>query len=65
MLKPDEVVADIGAGTGYFTFRLSAILPGGKILAVEIQPEMLEIIKKRAREMQAKNVIPIQFDRFK
>ena len=58
-LKPDEVVADIGAGTGYFTFRLSPMLPSGKILAVEIQPEMLEIIKKRAREMQVKNVLPI------
>jgi ubiquinone/menaquinone biosynthesis C-methylase UbiE len=59
-LKPDEVVADVGAGTGYFTFRLSPMLPGGKILAVEIQLEMLEIIKKRAREMQVKNVFPIR-----
>jgi ubiquinone/menaquinone biosynthesis C-methylase UbiE len=58
-LKPAEVVADVGAGTGYFTFRLSPMLPNGKVLAVEIQPEMLEIIKKRAREMQVKNVFPI------
>jgi ubiquinone/menaquinone biosynthesis C-methylase UbiE len=58
-LKQDEVVADIGAGTGYFAFRLSPLLPNGKVLAVEIQPEMLEIIKKRAREMQVKNVFPI------
>jgi ubiquinone/menaquinone biosynthesis C-methylase UbiE len=58
-LKLDEVVADVGAGTGYFTFRLSPMLPSGKVLAVEIQPEMLEIIKKRAREMQVKNVFPI------
>ena len=59
-LKPDEVVADVGAGTGYFTFRLSPMLPGGKILAVEIQPEMLDIIKKRARELKVKNVFPIR-----
>jgi precorrin-6B methylase 2 len=58
-LKPDAVVADIGAGTGYFTFRLSSMLPNGKVLAVDIQPEMLEIIKKRARELQVKNVFPI------
>lgn len=58
-LKLDEVVADVGAGTGYFTFRLSPMLPSGKVLAVEIQPEMLEIIKNRAREMQVKNVFPI------
>ena len=58
-LKPDEVVADVGAGTGYFTFRISPMLPSGKVLAVEIQPEMLEIIKKRAWEMHVKNVFPI------
>jgi ubiquinone/menaquinone biosynthesis C-methylase UbiE len=58
-LKPDEVVADVGAGTGYFTFRLSPMLPHGKVFAVEIQPKLLEIIKKRAREMQVKNVFPI------
>ncbi len=59
-LKPDEVVADVGAGTGYFTFRLSPMRPNGKVLAVEIQPEMLAIIKKRTREMRVKNVFPIQ-----
>ncbi|MHC4458397.1 MAG: class I SAM-dependent methyltransferase, partial [Planctomycetota bacterium] len=58
-LKPDEVVADIGAGTGYFTFRLSSMLPNGKVLAVDIQPQMLEIIKMRARERQVENVFPI------
>ena len=58
-LKPDEVVADVGAGTGYFTFRLGPMLPHGKVLAVEIQPKLLEIIKKRAREIQVKNVFPI------
>ena len=43
-LKPTDVVADIGAGTGYFTFRISPLVPEGKVLAVDIQPEMLDLI---------------------
>lgn len=58
-LKSGDVVADIGAGTGYFSFRLSQIVSEGKVLAVDIQPEMLEIIKKKKQEAGAGNVIPI------
>lgn len=46
-LAPNHVVADIGAGTGYFSFPISARVPQGKVLAVDIQPEMLEIIEAR------------------
>ncbi len=46
-LKPTDVVADIGAGTGYFSFRMSPLVPDGKILAVDIQKEMLDIITRR------------------
>lgn len=46
-LEANHVVADIGAGTGYFTFPISARVPEGKVLAVDIQPEMLEIIEAR------------------
>ncbi|MEQ9445395.1 MAG: class I SAM-dependent methyltransferase [Rhodospirillaceae bacterium] len=46
-LEPDFVVADIGAGTGYFSFPISARVPQGKVLAVDIQPEMLAIIAQR------------------
>ena len=46
-LKSDDVVADIGAGTGYFSFRMSSLVPNGKVLAVDIQPEMLAIIEER------------------
>jgi SAM-dependent methyltransferase len=47
-LTPTQVVADIGAGTGYFSFRMAERLPRGRVLAVDIQPEMLAIIERRA-----------------
>jgi ubiquinone/menaquinone biosynthesis C-methylase UbiE len=46
-LKPTDTVADIGAGTGYFSFRLAQRVPQGKVLAVDIQQEMLDIIAAR------------------
>jgi ubiquinone/menaquinone biosynthesis C-methylase UbiE len=61
-LSPTDVVADIGAGTGYFTFRLSPLLPDGKILAVDIQEEMLEIILERAASRSVDNVVPVKGD---
>ena len=46
-LKPGMVVADIGAGTGYLSRRMApAVTPGGKILAVDLQPEMVKILEK-------------------
>jgi ubiquinone/menaquinone biosynthesis C-methylase UbiE len=48
-LEPQHVVADIGAGTGYFTFPISTRVPQGKVLAVDIQPEMLAIIAARKK----------------
>jgi ubiquinone/menaquinone biosynthesis C-methylase UbiE len=56
-LKEGIVVADVGAGSGYFTFRLSERVGAkGKVLAVDIQKEMLAIIRKRMKERQVKNI---------
>jgi SAM-dependent methyltransferase len=58
-LKSTDVVADIGAGTGYFSFRISPLIPKGKVLAVDIQPEMLDIIDFLKQENHITNVEPI------
>jgi precorrin-6B methylase 2 len=58
-LKPNDVVADIGAGTGYLSFRIAPVIPKGKVLAVDIQPEMLDMIKFLKKETKITNVEPI------
>ena len=55
-LKPDDVVADIGAGTGYFSFRMAQQVPEGKVYAVDIQPEMLDAISFLKEENNIDNV---------
>lgn len=59
-LKDGDVVADIGAGSGYYTFRMARLVaPKGKILAVDIQKEMLDIIRERMKKDKIENVEPI------
>lgn len=55
-LRPGDTVADVGAGTGYFSFRFARVVTSGEVLAVDLQPEMLEIIERRKREMKVGNV---------
>jgi SAM-dependent methyltransferase len=59
-LKPGQVVADIGAGSGYYTFRLARqVGADGKVLAVDIQKEMLDLIRQRMKKENRTNVEPI------
>ena len=58
-LEPDDVVADVGAGSGYFTFRISPRVPRGKVLAIDVQPEMLAVVEQRAAERGVANVVPV------
>jgi len=56
-LQPGDVVADVGAGSGYFTFRIvDRIGPKGKAFAVEIQPEMLALIRERMKQRKVTNI---------
>lgn len=50
-------VADVGAGTGYMTSRISAMVgPAGRVFATEIQPDMLRLIRERVRNEHLENV---------
>ena len=55
-LKPGEHVADIGAGSGYYTFRIAQRVPEGKVFAVDIQPEMLDIMRRKIKKDKIGNV---------
>ena len=56
-LRPGQVVADIGAGSGYYTMLLSAAVgPGGRVYATDIQPEMLALIRKKVEDGRVSNV---------
>jgi len=57
-LAPDAVLADIGAGSGYYSFRIARKLPQGEVVAVDIQPEMLDFLKAESAKQGVKNVRP-------
>jgi SAM-dependent methyltransferase len=55
-----SVVADIGAGVGYFTWRLADVVgPSGKVYANDIQPEMISMLKKNIKDRGLTNVEPV------
>ena len=55
------IVADIGAGTGYMSIRLAAAVgPSGRVFANDLQPEMIDMLRKRLAAQRIANVIPVQ-----
>jgi ubiquinone/menaquinone biosynthesis C-methylase UbiE len=59
-LKNGDVVADVGAGSGYFSRKLArAVGPKGIVYATDIQPEMLSLLRKNAARDRITNIVPI------
>lgn len=58
-LESDDVVVDLGAGTGYFSFPMASQVPDGSVLAADIQPQMLAIIEQRIIANSVANVVPV------
>jgi SAM-dependent methyltransferase len=59
-LKPGMVVADVGAGTGYYARRMAPLVgSGGKVYAVDLQPEMIGLLRDLAAKARLDNVEPV------
>ena len=59
-LAPGMVVADIGAGTGYLARRMApAVMPGGKVIAVDVQPEMVALLQAMVRRSGLAQIEPV------
>jgi FkbM family methyltransferase len=59
-LKKGEAVADIGAGSGYHALRIAKLVGDGKVYAVDIQPEMLALVRQRAKKQGLGNVVTVE-----
>ena len=59
-LKPSDTVADIGAGSGYFSFRMAKLVPQGQVFAVDISPQMIGIVRSKMAQEKVNNVVPVQ-----
>lgn len=59
-LKQDDVVIDLGAGSGYHSFKMAEIAKDGTIYSVDIQDEMLEAIKAKSTKLSINNVTAVK-----
>ena len=58
-LAPDSVVADIGAGTGYFAARLAHFVPNGRVYAADAEPDMVKFLGERAKREGLSNLTAV------
>ena len=60
-LEPGMNVCDLGCGNGYWTLPMArSVAPGGKVYAVDIQPEMLKLLAERADRQSIDNIVPVR-----
>jgi ubiquinone/menaquinone biosynthesis C-methylase UbiE len=59
-LSKNSVIADIGAGSGFYTFRIAPKVPKGKVYAVEIQEDAIDYLEKKSKSLQLTNVSVIK-----
>jgi predicted methyltransferase len=60
-IKPGQTVADLGAGSGYYSFRIAPLVGrNGKVLAIDIEPAMLAAIAQRAHREHVGNVATVR-----
>jgi SAM-dependent methyltransferase len=61
-LQPGMTVADIGAGSGYLSRRMAPIVGPGRVFAVDVQPQMVALLRELSLKPEFKNVVPILGD---
>ena len=60
-IRPGQTIVDLGAGSGYYSFRVAPLVgPAGKVIAVDIEPEMLRVIQQRAEREQVNNLVTVR-----
>ena len=58
-LEPDAVIADVGAGTGYFAVRLANMVPKGRVYGVDVEPDMVKYLAERAKREKRANLVVV------
>ena len=58
-VKPDAVIADIGAGTGYFAVRFAHMVPKGRVYGVDTEPDMVKHLAERASREGLRNIVAL------
>jgi cyclopropane fatty-acyl-phospholipid synthase-like methyltransferase len=58
-LKPDAIIADIGAGTGYFAMRFAHMTPKGRVYGIDTEPDMVKYLAARAKKENLHNLIAV------
>ncbi len=59
-IEPGMTICDMGCGNGFYSLKMARVVgPQGRILAVDIQPEMLAMLRQRAEQENIENITPI------
>ena len=58
-VKPGMLIADIGAGSGYHSALLSKMVGGGKVFAVDVEPEMIAYLNERIKQEKLSRIVPV------
>jgi len=61
-LQPNDVVADIGTGTGYFAIRIAEAYPTVRVVAADAEPEMISYLTSQSKERKLANLEPVTID---
>lgn len=59
-VKPGDIVCDMGCGNGFYSLKIAKLVGDkGRVIGVDIQPEMLKLLKDRAADEKITNVVPV------